>query len=113
MSLGHLQPAIKLSLHNPQAQHDSVFGPGIVALCKGVRDTGSLNAAAKHMGMAYSKAWRILKDTESALGVQLLVREGAHGSTLTDECLQLLDAYDQLKVSLDTFAQQETSRILS
>ena len=43
-----------------------MFGRGIASLCIGVRDTGSLNAAAKSMGMAYSKAWRIIKDTGSS-----------------------------------------------
>ena len=38
--------------------------------------------AAKGMGMAYSKAWRIIKDTEAALDLQLLNRDGAHGSDL-------------------------------
>ena len=59
----------------------------------GVRETGSLNAAAKRMHMAYSKAWRIIKETESALGIDLLIRDGAHGSTLTPEGNDLLDAY--------------------
>ena len=50
--------------------------------------------------MAYSKAWRIMKDTEAALGIQLLVRDGAHGSTLTDECITLLDAYSHMQKDL-------------
>jgi molybdate transport system regulatory protein len=97
MNLNTLKPSIKLTIGNPDSDENATFGPGIAALCEGVRDTGSLNAAAKSMGMAYSKAWRIIKDTEENLGVQLLVRDGAHGSTLTDECLKLLDTYWELK----------------
>ena len=48
-------------------------------LCRGVRDDGSLNKAAKNMGMAYSKAWRIMKQTEEAFGFNLINRDGAQG----------------------------------
>lgn len=98
--LSNLQPMIRLSIINPNTDSSSVFGRGIASLCIGVRDTGSLNAAAKSMGMAYSKAWRIIKETEAALDVQLLNRDGAHGSTLTDECVQILAAYQAIEKSL-------------
>ena len=82
--LANLKPTIRLSIMNPDAESGSLFGRGIASLCLGVRETGSLNAAAKGMGMAYSKAWRIIKDTEAALDLQLLNRDGAHGSDLTE-----------------------------
>ena len=92
-SVDHLETSVRLSIKNPDSDSGSVFGLGIAKLCLGVRERGSLNAAAKSMGMAYSKAWRIIKDTEAALDVQLLNRDGAHGSELTDEGNKLLDAY--------------------
>ncbi len=91
--LGKLQTSVRLSIVNPKSESSSVFGRGIANLCEGVREKGSLNAAAKSMGMAYSKAWRIIKDTEDSLGVQLLIRDGAHGSVLTKEGSELLDVY--------------------
>lgn len=91
--LDKLQTSVRLSIVNPKSESSSVFGRGIANLCQGVRDKGSLNAAAKAMGMAYSKAWRIIKDTENSLGVQLLIRDGAHGSVLTEEGSTLLDVY--------------------
>ena len=98
--LSSLKPMVRLSIMNPNTESSSVFGRGIASLCIGVRDTGSLNAAAKSMGMAYSKAWRIIKETEAALDVQLLNRDGAHGSTLTDECVQILDAYQAIEKAM-------------
>lgn len=99
--LKKLETGIRLSIKNPESDSNSAYGFGIASLCLGVREYGSLNAAAKHMGMAYSKAWRIIKDTEAALGIQLLNRDGAHGSELTDEGNKLLDSYltiaDKLK----------------
>ena len=54
--LANLKPTIRLSIMNPDSESGSLFGRGIANLCLGVRETGSLNASAKGMGMAYSKA---------------------------------------------------------
>ena len=96
--LSFLQTTVRLSLRNPNASSSdhSEFGYGVAKLCEGVRDFGSLNRAAKNMGMAYSKAWRIVKGTEDSFGIALLNRDGAHGSTLTEEGNLLLDAYLEL-----------------
>lgn len=99
-ALNDLQADVRLSISNPQAESSSVYGRGIAALCRGIRERGSLYAAAKNMGMAYSKAWRIIKSTEEALGVLLLVRDGAHGSHLTEEGERLLDIYASLEKEL-------------
>ncbi len=111
--LGVLKPMIRLSITNPASESGSVFGRGIANLCLGVREAGSLNAAAKGMGMAYSKAWRIIKETEAALGIQLLNRDGAHGSTLTEEGDALLDAYISIDAQLQKDAEKAFKTILS
>lgn len=110
--LAKLKPTIKLSIMNPASDSGSLFGRGIASLCLGVRETGSLNAAAKNMGMAYSKAWRIIKDTEAALDIQLLNRDGAHGSTLTESCNKILDAYLAIEESLQEQAEKAFEDIL-
>ena len=111
--LGVLKPTIRLSITNPASESGSVFGRGIANLCLGVREAGSLNAAAKGMGMAYSKAWRIIKETEAALGIKLLNRDGAHGSTLTEEGDALLDAYISIDAQLQKDAEKAFKTILS
>lgn len=104
--LANLKPTIRLSIMNPDAESCSLFGRGIASLCLGVRETGSLNAAAKGMGMAYSKAWRIIKDTEAALDLQLLNRDGAHGSDLTEAGNKLLDTYLAIEEKLQKEAEE-------
>ena len=111
--LGALKPTIRLSITNPASESGSVFGRGIANLCLGVREAGSLNAAAKGMGMAYSKAWRIIKETDAALDIQLLNRDGAHGSTLTEEGDALLDAYIAIDAQLQKDAEKAFKTILS
>lgn len=110
--LANLKPTIRLSIMNPDAESGSLFGRGIASLCLGVRETGSLNAAAKGMGMAYSKAWRIIKETEAALDLQLLNRDGAHGSDLTDAGNKLLDAYLSIEEKLQREAEELFGEIL-
>ena len=110
--LDALKPTIRLSITNPASESGSVFGRGIANLCLGVREAGSLNAAAKGMGMAYSKAWRIIKETEAALDIQLLHRDGAHGSTLTEEGDALLDTYIAIDAQLQKDAEKAFKDIL-
>lgn len=44
------------------------FGPGPMKLLEGVEQTGSLSRAAGNMGMAYSKAWKMIRDLEGEWG---------------------------------------------
>lgn len=105
-TLSDLETSVRLSITNNNSESGSVFGRGIAVLCRGVREKGSLNAAAKEMGMAYSKAWRIIKDTEDALSIELLIRNGAHGSHLTEEGDRLLDTYFAIEKELSQKAAE-------
>ena len=105
-----MQPVIRLAVKSAKGDSNSQFGRGVANLCIGVREFGSLNAAAKDMKMAYSKAWRIVKETEAALGIQLLDRDGAHGSTLTEEGNKLLDAYIEVDEKLQKIAEEEFAK---
>ena len=53
---------------------DKFFGEGPCRLLRGVEETGSLRAASLSMGMAYTKALKILKNAERALGFPLTER---------------------------------------
>jgi molybdate transport repressor ModE-like protein len=70
-----------------------------MALLAGVRETGSLSASAKAMGMSYTKAMRILHDAEHALGCSLTVRsiggEKGGSSSLTPEAEDFLHRYEE------------------
>lgn len=78
-------------------QDTKCFGPGIAELLSRVDRMHSLRAAAMSMNMAYSKAWRIVRETEAALGFKLLhsATGGQHGggAVLTDDAARLLEAY--------------------
>jgi molybdate transport system regulatory protein len=93
----HLGLQLRLTIYSGKNVDEGTFGKGIATLLRGVADFGSLNAAAKKIHMAYSKAWRIVKETEAGFGFDLIDRDGARGSTLTAEGKKLLEAYEQLE----------------
>ena len=74
-----------------------VFGPGPVDLLERVGELGSLRAAAIEMGMAYTKATRLVRDAERAFGFALTERtvggSGGGGSQLTAEARELIERY--------------------
>ena len=77
--------SLKLRLN----KESKFFGPGVAQLLCLVEETQSLNVASQTMEMAYSKAWRIIKIAEEALGYPLLVRKvggmNGGGSIVTDK----------------------------
>ena len=111
-NIPNLTPQIRLYIKNEDCSRNAIFGKGVADLCRGVQELGSLNASAKRMHMAYSKAWRIVKETEADLGVQLLDRDGAHGSTLTAEGVKILDAYFAVDEAVQKFAEGELKKQL-
>ena len=77
------------------------FGEGPCRLLHRIEEEGSLRAAANAMGMAYTKALRIIKNAEQALGFPLTVRStgGKHGggSVLTPEGKEWLKRYEDYR----------------
>ncbi len=86
------------------------FGPGVTNLMQLVKEKGSLSAATKEMGMAYSKAWKIIKHAEEDLGVTLMEgRSGGSsggGTVLTKEGEELLEKYQQFVKESQTEVQK-------
>lgn len=86
------------------------FGPGVAELLRRVEEHHSLRSAAQSMEMAYSKAWTITRNAESALGVRLLERstggKNGGGAALTDEARRFLSGYDNCCRRLKSFAAE-------
>ncbi len=86
---------VRVRIKEKDSVHEEYFGRGIAQLLHGVKEYHSLNLSAKQMGMAYSKAWRVIKEAERALGMILLHRMGQKGSCLTEEAEQFLAVYEE------------------
>lgn len=89
---------------------DKCFGPGIAALLRRVDKYHSLRSAAASMGMAYSKAWTILKSCERHLGFKLVNStiggKNGGGATLTENAKKMLSAYDEYFEELKAYADK-------
>ena len=76
--------------------------------------TGSLHRAAGVMGMAYSKAWKMLRELERQWGFAMLERRpggtGGGGSLLTPPAWELLRRYRALRWETERAAEQSFGR---
>ena len=93
---------------------NKVLGRGPCELLERVERCGSLNAASKEMGMAYSKAYRIIKGAELALGFPLLERttggRNGGGSLVTETGRECIRRYSLLDEKINRFAEEEFQR---
>ena len=92
-----------------------VFGQGREQLLRLIQSTGSINAAAKEMGIPYRKAWTYLDAMEKRLGYPLVSRQkggaGGGNSSLTPEALQLLEGFDALQDGVNAFVDCRFARL--
>ena len=52
---------------------EKFFGEGPARLMHAIEETGSLRAAAISMNMAYTKALKLIRNAEAALGFSLMI----------------------------------------
>lgn len=86
-----------------------LMGAGRAELLRAVERTGSINAAAKELGMDYRKAWGLIDSMEERLSFMLVIRRrggSGRGTSLTDECRRLLNLYE----SFERRSQSSTDR---
>lgn len=105
---------IRVTLRNEKRESPGHgFGRGIEQLLEGIDQHGSLNRAAKDMGMAYSKAWRIIKQAEEEFQTPLLERNGPHGSELTPEGRELFRRYKEMLAAAEAAVKTVFDRYYS
>lgn len=74
-----------------------LIGEGRARILETIERTGSINKAAKELGMSYRAVWGKIKVSEQVLGFDFVHREGRSGSTLTEEGKKFLECYHELK----------------
>ena len=86
-------PEVRIRL----VQEKPFFGRGPARLLGLIDETQSVRRACQKMDMSYSKAWKLIKEAEEALGCVLVERRhgGSHGgsSALTPEGKAMLESY--------------------
>lgn len=82
-----------------------VLGEREVRLLQAVDRVQSIKEAAREAGISYRTAWSAIQIIERALGRPVVASRaggpGGGGTTLTDECRQLLERYRELRARLD------------
>ena len=99
--------------------NEKFFGEGPARLLHGIEESGSLRAAALSMDMAYTKALKLIRNAENALGFALIRRstggKDGGGSCLTPDGKEWLERYEAYrdaclqangKLYLEFFPQQ-------
>src|SRR5437667_10835495 len=76
------------------------IGPGKAALLESIRDTGSISAAARDMGMSYKRAWLLLDSMNQAFTEPVVTAApggaGGGGATLTPFGAEVLERYRRI-----------------
>jgi molybdate transport system regulatory protein len=92
------------------------LGPGPVELLEGIERTGSINKAAKAMGMSYKKAWDLVNRLNTMAAtpfVHTTIGGGdGGGSTISPEAKQLIAWHQQLRDRFRQFLETESAALL-
>lgn len=94
---------------------EPVFGRGREELLRLIQKTGSINAAAKAMGISYRKAWTYIETMEKRLGIPLVIRQrgGAGGgeSVLTAQAATFLEKFQELRKDLNAMVNRKFNKL--
>jgi len=86
-------------------KNGKAFGDGPYELLRWVEKTKSLHQAARQMGMAYSKAWRLIQTLEERLGFPILERKAGGksggGSRVTPNAKELMEHYEKFRKDVE------------
>ncbi len=97
------------------------FGDGPCELLRHAEQTHSLHQSARQMGMAYSKAWHLIRTLEERLGFVLLERKAGGryggGSQITPMAKDLMKQYElfqkDVKIALEKIYKKHFGSSLS
>lgn len=89
---------------------ETLYGEGQIGILEAIEKEGSINAAAKSLGMGYRSMWGRLKKIEQRIGTPLLVRRkgGVSGgeSVLTPEAKVMIEKFRQLQQKINDVAKE-------
>ncbi|WP_044407712.1 winged helix-turn-helix domain-containing protein [Thiomicrospira microaerophila] len=96
-------------------QGEGYLGIGRIKLLENIQRYGSINRAAKEMGMSYKKAWKLIEDMNQLAATPLVVSEkggrAGGGTQITALGLVYIDYFRGLEQRLAVFLQQETVQL--
>lgn len=93
---------------------DIALGPGKADILEGIRDTGSIAAAGRRLGMSYKRAWTLVEEMNRHFKVPLVETSkggsGHGGATLTALGTEVLERYRRMEAHAeDAIARDMTA----
>jgi molybdate transport system regulatory protein len=93
-------------------QSEGYIGIGRIKLLENIQLYGSINRAAKEMGMSYKKAWKLIEDMNQLSDKPLVISEkggkSGGGTQVTELGLRYIAYFRGLEQRLTEFLQQES-----
>lgn len=106
------EPVLKLRI---EFGDRGMMGPGKAELLRRIRDTGSIAAAGREMGMSYKRAWTLVETMNAMFSSPVVARArgGARGggATLTEMGERVLAVYATLAERAERAAAAEVSAL--
>src|SRR6201987_4574723 len=91
------------------------IGPGKAALLESIRETGSISAAAREMGMSYKRAWLLL-DSMNQASTEPVIKAapggaGGGGAILTPFGAEVLERYRCIDEGASAMAAEDVAAL--
>lgn len=108
----HLQATLRIVGHE-----EPFYGPGRLQLMQQIERTGSINQAAKNMGMSYKKAWKMINSmNDQAVTPLIITQTGGNsggGASITAEGREVMQYFEALNQRFQNFLDEETKKMKS
>ena len=89
------------------------LGIGRIQLLENIEQCGSMNGAAKAMGMSYKKAWKLIDELNQMSDSPVVIKsqggKAGGGTALTEEGKRLVAKFRKLEAELTTFLQKASN----
>lgn len=96
-------------------KYEGYVGIGRIELLEKIDQFGSMNQAAKSMGMSYKKAWKLVQELNAMYDEPLIEKEiggkSGGGSKLTPRGKKLIEDFRNVEKSLELFLQEMSERL--
>ena len=93
---------------------EGYLGIGRIQLLENIEKHGSINSAAKSMGMSYKKAWKLIDELNQMSGSPLVIKsqggKAGGGTSLTSEGREMVVKFRQVENELIEFLEKASER---
>lgn len=94
-------------------EQSSYVGIGRIQLLENIDKYGSINSAAKSMGMSYKKAWKLIEELNQVTDKPFVIKsqggKSGGGTALTDEGKRMVKKFRELEQEFISFLERASA----